>query len=231
MKTEEKTLDPLNDGVSELELIDSAGCDLSVVRAARVSTARDGREEGARRLIRFLVREGHFSPFEHTFLTFRAKAPLFVVGQWHRHRVGWSYNQQSRRYTSDGLEFYAPSEWRRQNQGGNRQTSGEAFGEGDSELLQSLAIGAARDSERLYNAMLDAGAAREMARMVLPQSLYSSFYATCNLRSLRHFLTLRQASDAQQEIRAYADGMRQLAEPLFPLSFAAFDEFSDGSRA
>lgn len=219
--------DPLGDGISQLALEDHMGDDMSIVRAARVSTGRDDRTEGAEKLLRYMAKHKHGSPFEHVAMTFRVKAPLFVVAQWHRHRAGWSYNQQSRRYTSEKIEFYRPDMhaggWRLQAKS-NKQSSGapaEPDTQGSCAAFLDLAIMRAEES---YKAMLKAGVAREQARMVLPQSLYTSMYATCNLRSLHHFWGLRSTPEAQQEIRVYADAMAKIAGALFPLAWAALVE-------
>src|SRR5947207_13987473 len=114
MKTK---FDPLGDGISCLELIDSMGSDQSIVRAARVSYQRDHvepNEEKDSKLIRFMMTHNHGTPFEHTSVTFHVALPIFIARQWIRHRIGVSFNEVSRRYTSDDIQFFYPREWRLQ---------------------------------------------------------------------------------------------------------------------
>jgi thymidylate synthase (FAD) len=218
-----ETHDPLGDGISLVELVDHMGDDLSVVRAARVSTARDDRTEGAEKLIRYMARHEHGTPFEHNAMTFRVKAPLFVIGQWHRHRVGWSYNQTSRRYTDENIEFYIPTVWRKQAET-NKQASAGEFADDKNYWFAEKLSDICEDAESKYKFLLEQGVAREMARMILPQNLYASMYATCNLRSLAHFHKLRAAPEAQLEIRRYAEVMGEIAGVLFPMAWAALVE-------
>lgn len=219
--------DPLGDGISELQRLDHMGDDMSIVRAARVSTAREERTEGVEKLLRYMARHRHGSPFEHVTISFRVKAPLFVVAQWHRHRAGWSYNQQSRRYTSEKIEFYRPDmragEWRLQAKSNKQSSQGQASSDAQGACAAWLDLAIMR-AEESYKAMLKAGVAREQARMVLPQSLYASMQATCNLRALHHFWTLRSSPEAQQEIRVYSDAMAKIAAALFPMAWAALVE-------
>lgn len=211
------TLDPLGDGISSIALIRVSGSDLDVVNAARVSYGKVSTTISERDtiLIRFLMEHGHTSPFEHNQLSFRIKAPLFVIRQWMRHRMN-SYNEISYRYVKAPTEFYIPSYWRFQDKN-NRQVSTGAFT--NDELLaaykKSLEV-----SFKTYETLLEQGVCREQARGVLPLCTYSEFIFTCNLHSLMHFLRLRLGKDAQKEIQAYAKGLLQLAEPHFSVSLA-----------
>lgn len=204
-----------------VKLVQSCASDLSVVAAARVShgvteEASKG-EEGDRRLIRYLLRHDHGTPFEHTFFTFLVKAPLFVVREWHRHRAGWSYNEVSGRYTQLEAEFYVPSEVRIPAKT-NRQGSVVAppgvvpvHARGRIQLASLKAFDA-------YENLLYHGVAREQARLVLPLNTYTSFYASCNARSLMHFLNLRMAEDAQWEIQEYARAMATFFRDQMPIT-------------
>lgn len=216
------SLDPLGDGLSLVELVGHVGDDSSVVRSARVSFAGDGRpfdEERDGRLIRFLLENGHWSPFEHPHITLHVRCPIFVARQWMRHS-SWSFNEISRRYTSEEIEFYVPRLWRGQS-GSNRQAS-----EGEVEIgsLSKRYEEHLRDSLFLYRSLLERGAAREMARMVLPQSLYTRMYATASLRSALHFLSARLGEDAQHEIRLYAGSVSKILEGLFPVTLSCYRE-------
>lgn len=205
-----------------VELVQSSASDLSVVAAARVSlgvTKEASKGEVAdRRLIRYLLRHHHGTPFEHNLFTFLVRAPLFVVREWHRHRVGWSYNEVSGRYTEMAEEFYVPSAIRVPGPT-NRQGSVPADWTAEEEAYEldriRLASESAFDS---YARLLNNGVARELARIILPLNTYTSFYASCNARSLMHFLNLRLPEDAQWEIRQYAEALAALFEQEMPVT-------------
>lgn len=201
-----------------VKLVQAQATDLSVVAAARVSLgvteeASKG-ERDDRRLIRFLLRHRHGTPFEHNLFTFLVKAPIFVVREWHRHRVGWSYNEVSGRYTELEDEFYVPSVVRVP-AASNRQGSVEGSVPMDALGAIKLASGIGFD---FYHSLLQNGVAREQARLVLPLNTYTSFYATCNARSLMHFLDLRLPEDAQWEIRQYAAALHHLFAEQMPIT-------------
>lgn len=221
--SEPKTkLDPLEDGISSLELVRHSGSDVDVVNAARVSFGKVVTQMNERdvKLVRYLMKHDHTSPFEHNQLSFRIKCPLYVARQWMRHRMN-SYNEISYRYVKAPLEFYTPKKWRFQDTQ-NRQGS---VGEFENEkLLQeySQALKHARDA---YESLLEQGVCREQARGLLPVTTYTEFIFTCNLLSLTHFLRLRTHAGAQFEIRQYAYGMLELALPHFPVSLQAWKDF------
>lgn len=214
-------MDVLKDGKSDIHVLDSMGSDGSVVRAARVSYAGDNRtgvdKSGDAKLINYLARNGHTSPFEHTYVTLHVKCPLFVRSQWHRHRM-WSYNEISRRYTSEDIEFYFPTELRYQDSKNRQGSYGTFEGEEDYEWYMRDCVKSCLD---LYNKMLDDGIAREQARMFLPQNLYTRFYASANLHSISKFLKERMDPHAQLEIRVYAEEMYRQVNELFPVSMSA----------
>lgn len=212
-----------------IKLVQSQASDLGVVAAARVSLgvteeASKG-ERDDRRLIRFLLRHDHGTPFEHNLFTFLVKAPIFVVREWHRHRIGWSYNELSGRYTEMEEEYYVPSQVRVPAPS-NRQ--GSVLGETEMD-----AIGFIRDcsdeSFSAYYQLIEAGVAKELARLVLPLNTYTKFYATCNARSLMHFLRLRDSEDAQWEIRQYARVMGVLFQEAMPVTAEEFLSLSNAS--
>jgi thymidylate synthase (FAD) len=222
-------VDVLNDGKSDLSIIDSMGKDMSVVRAARVSYAGDDQEwrgEKDEKLIRYMANHGHGTPFEHTSITFHVACPLFVRGQWHRHRIGWSYNEISRRYTSDDIDFYFPStnDWRIQDTK-NKQSSEYELARYDHDAADELTFDAInlvwKQNYAFYLKALNAGVGREQARMFLTQNTYTRFYATCNLRSAAHFINLRADPHAQWEIRQYAQSMYDQLKELYPVSIKA----------
>jgi thymidylate synthase (FAD) len=213
-------LGPLGDSISDLKLLRVSGTELEVVNAARVSlgvhreTLDPDRDV---KLIRYLARNKHTSPFEHVTMSFRVKCPLFVARQWMRHRMA-SYNEVSGRYTEVKEEYYTPTAWRRQAKS-NRQVGDEEFHNQD--LVNEFEV-AVEDAFETYHRLLKNGVCREQARMVLPQCTYTEFYFSCNLLSLLNFLRLRLSSDAQWEIRVYAEEILRITEPLFPHTFRAW---------
>lgn len=212
-------IDPLQDGISSVELIRVSGSDLDIVNAARVSYGKMSTtiSERDQNLIKYLVEHNHTSPFEHNQLSFRIKAPLFVVRQWMRHRMN-SYNEISYRYVKAPLEFYIPLYWRFQD-ATNRQCSTGAF---ENQALTDVYKKSLELAAATYAQLLEQGVSREQARAVLPVCTYSEFIFTCNLHSLMHFMKLRMDPGAQHEIRAYAHALLELALPHFPV---ALDEW------
>ena len=164
------------------------------------------------KLLKYLYENKHTSVFEHCIMTFRFKVPMFVRSQHHRHRT-WSFNEISRRYTDENLEFYLPEKWRVQ-----ASSSKQASVDGELDH-RHWDCGHRRVMERAldeYNQMVEHGVAREMARMVLPQSLYTEYYGTIDLKNAIDFLRLRLHSHAQYEIRVVAQAMQTEMQRLFP---------------
>jgi thymidylate synthase (FAD) len=219
----------------DVELVDFMGSDLSIARSAWVSTKPkldiDPPPERVKGLINFLMRDRHGTPFEHNSLTFQISAPLFVFYEFHRHRVGWSYNEESARYRELEPVFYMPRDDRALRQIGK---PGAYVFEPGNYSERKIAYGAHRrvavNAWGEYKALLEAGIAREVARNILPVSIYKTMYATCNLRSLFSFLSLRWAHPLSQvptfpldEIQMVAQSLDELAREKFPLAFETFD--------
>ena len=196
-------------------LIDHLGTEATIVNAARVSFGKLKTEMDERdvKLLHYLIENRHTSPLEHVVFTFSIHCPLFVRGQWHRHRT-WSYNEISRRYTEIDMEFYTPEHLRRQAES-NRQAS-FADPEFEDAALRELIRTQNVQSLELYNKLLDSGVCREQARGVLPQNMMVTFWGTVDLSNLLHFLRLRDSEHAQYEIREYAIAIRQLIAPVVP---------------
>lgn len=213
-----------------VKLIDSMGDDKAAVEAARVSFSNHTNKEDRtmterdKKLSSFLMDEGHFTPFEHLTLKLHVKAPIFVARQWFRSRIGVSYNEISRRYTSKQAdEFYVPDHIRTQdkiNKQGSVRSKQKELEEQDIALIDAAYQRAYQD----YKTLLDHGVAREMARMVLPVGQYTEFYFTVNIRALMHFLDLRADSHAQWEIQEYAVAMNRIFHELFPFTHKYFIE-------
>jgi thymidylate synthase (FAD) len=220
-----------------VRLIKSDAYDDDVTMAARVSTiGRESADFGpylpVEGLINFLMRDRHGSPFEHTSFTFMVEAPIFVAREFMRHRAGWSYNEESGRYKELEPVFYKPADGRPLRQIG--KAGKYEFVAGDYKQQRAVSGDIERISTEAYNTykrLLDLGVAREVARMVLPVNIFTSFYATCNARSLMHFLGLRTqrenarfASFPQQEIRMVADQMEHIFAACMPLTHAAYEK-------
>ncbi|MFJ2032142.1 FAD-dependent thymidylate synthase [Streptosporangium sp. NPDC087985] len=220
-----------------VELVKHSASDSDVLWAARVSTAGEQSleeihkdPERSKGLINYLMRDRHGSPFEHNSMTFFISAPIFVFREFHRHRVGWSYNEESGRYRELQPNFYIPGAERKLVQEGRPGKYVFVEGsEGQHKLVNEAMEAAYRQSYAAYQEMLEAGIAREVARAVLPVGLFSSMYATCNARSLMHFLSLRTKDEQakvpsfpQREIEMVAEKMEAAWSALMPLTHAAF---------
>lgn len=218
-----------------VELYKTDASDLDVARAAWVSSkgdeakeAESGRLEG---LINYLTKARHGSCFEHNSFTFAIDAPIFVVREFMRHRAGWSYNEFSGRYSEMKPVFYVPAKGRKLLQEGKPGHPTFSVGT-DDQWIQSVSS-IRRVSETAWNAyldMLNLRVAREVARTVLPVNIFSSFFATCNARSLMHFLSLRTENETatfpshpQHEIQLVADKMEALFKEAMPLTWKAWN--------
>ena len=235
-----KKIDLYGDGIGHVELVSTMGSDLTVVNSARVSFGahKENLEERDGKLIDYLVSHRHTSTLEHCLMTFRFKVPLYIRSQHHRHRT-WSYNEISRRYTSVGLEFYEPSEFRTQHKS-NRQASNASDLQNPEVLFGTESWGAAGaadvlikrhhvNSVDLFNALLESGVCREQARGVLPQNLYTEYYGTVNLNNLLKFIDLRMHEGAQWEIQQVAKACLTFAEKAFPITVASYQKhFAQG---
>ena len=193
--------------------------DLSIVQAARVSYG-DGTKtsRGEKGLIRYLMRHWHTTPFEMVEFKFHIKMPIYIARQHMRHRTA-SINEMSARYSVVPHEYYVPDVLRGQ------ATVNHQGSEGVSEANVSDMKGQLEKSFEVYDTLLEDGCCREQARGTLPQSTYTEFYWKINLHNLMHYLQLRMDAHAQQEIRAYADAIFRLVEPLVPLTMQAFKDF------
>ena len=226
-----------DDNIGSVEYVQHMGDDLTIVNAARVSFGKQKEVIDAKdkKLIKYLIQNRHTSTLEHNIVTFRFKVPLFVRGQHHRHRT-WSYNEISRRYTAENLEFFEPLTFRTQHKS-NRQASNDEeqinpfIGDVKPSLVPAKGITACNavrqhhaNSLKLYHDLLTAGVCREQARGVLPQNLYTEYYGTCNLNNLVKFLDLRLDSHAQWEIRKVAEACRDIAKELWPEAMSHFSK-------
>jgi thymidylate synthase (FAD) len=209
----------------KVEFIDKMGSDISVVNAARVSFNKksdfneDGSfKEGDEKLIAFLARENHWTPFGHASLSFHIKAPIFVARQLVKHTVGLVWNEVSRRYVDSEPEIFYPDNWRKKNED-KKQGSHEdqfvdvSFGD-DCSIYASCQIAAAT-----YKSLLASGVCAEQARMVLPQSTMTEWYWSGSLHAFARVCNLRCKKDTQKETRDVANQIDEIAKEHFPISW------------
>ena len=205
------------------------GSDQRVLRAARVSTgALSKGEEQDKRLIFYLMKHKHHTPFEKIVLEFHIRCPIFVARQWFRHRIG-SFNEESGRYKELKTDFYIPNSWRIQSKR-NKQSSEEklTFTDEETKELSSKLNDFYLEVSKIYQFFLKKGIAREQARTVLPLGVYTEFYWTVNFRSLMNFIVLRDDLAAQFEIREYARAIQTLVKSTnkIPWTWEAFEKFN-----
>lgn len=209
-----------------VRVIDWMGTDQRVTEAARISYKSPSKgEEQDKKLLAYLWKNKHTSPFEMVKLTLNIKMPIFVMRQYVRHRMQ-NLNEVSARYTELPNEFYTPTEWRTQD---IKNKQGSLMGldmsedwhrEQTNRLLYISDI-----CYKTYQEMLSDGVAREMARMVLPVNIYTEIYACWDLKNLFHFITLREDSHAQSEIQAYGKAIKQICKELFPWTTEAYEKY------
>jgi thymidylate synthase (FAD) len=208
-----------------VRLVEHMGSDLSIVRNARVSYDaewRAGEDEGKdEKLLNYLIKNKHTSPFESCVFTFEVKAPIFVLRQWHRHRT-WSFNEISARYAELPEEFYVPELGQITTQSADNKQMRTSTVNTNAAWVQGALRMQNREAFVTYRDMLSNGCPRELARTVLPVGTYSHMFATVDLHNLMHFLKLRLHEHSQYEIRVYAEAMLKLIEPIVPYSVAAF---------
>lgn len=231
----------MNDRIDVLDqgyvrLVDKMGSDLSVTNAARVSYAKESAEfsDKDERLINFLVRNKEYSPFRHAALTFEVYAPLFVARQWWKYtvasthlddQIGW--NESSRRYVTEDPVYHIPTEWRLAPEN-KKQGSGENADPATSMQYTEMLKDFLARGEDLYNLALDSNLAPEQARLFLPAyGMYVRWRWTTSLAAVIHFLNERLEHRAQLEIQQYAEAVRDLAVPLFPVALRPFGDINE----
>lgn len=202
--------------------------DMDVVQAAKVSMHKYSEifGEHEHNLIRFLHENDHGSPFEHNFFKFRVRAPISVAREWVRHRIGIAWNEESGRYVELRPDFYAPGPEQLRGQVGkpgsytfDRITDKNLIDRIETEYFSQYDM-----AYKSYQYLLGMGVAKELARLVLPVGIYTEWIWSCNARSLMSFLTLRNAPDAQEEIRMYAEQLENIFEQIMPVTSKFFKE-------
>jgi thymidylate synthase (FAD) len=207
-----------------VECLDTFGDDLTVVNAARVSFAKEITEftEKDGKLINYLAKNGHISPFFHPQVRMRLKMPIFVAREWFRHTVGFARNEVSRRYVDDEPECWVPELLRARDANLKQGSKDEAIPE-NTEVVEQVREYTKKSLE-FYNVLLEKKVAPEVARLVLPQSMYTEFIETGSLSAYARLCGLRLDPHAQKEIRDYAQAVSDLLKAKFPVSWAALEK-------
>lgn len=214
----------LDNGEGWISLLRHSGEEIDIVNSARVSFGKFRTEmnEKDEQLLQFLISEEHFAPLEHETMTFLVHCPLYVRGQWHRHRTQ-SFNEISRRYTEVDIELYTPQNYRIQSES-NKQASIDGKFIDNNEEVNKIMKEANEYAFNTYQKLLELGVCREQARGILPQNMMTTFYCTMNLRNALHFIHLRMDEHAQYEIRVYANAIHDILKEIYPNVIKAFDE-------
>lgn len=219
----------------EIKYVDHLGDDLTVVNAARVSFSKFSEEfsDKDKGLVNYLAKHGHWTPFAHPQITLHTKLPMFVQRQFDKHQVGFVVNEVSRRYVDDTPEFYRPSVWRGRPDGSIKQGSSSAeyrdrldIG-GRSGTVSEMVDDVLDDVRQLYEQMIAGGCAPEMARMVLPMSMYTETWKTGSLMGWANCYKLRSDSHAQLEIQEVARQIDEVIRPLYPVAWGALVDEHD----
>lgn len=204
-----------------VECLDIFGNDLTVVNAARVSFAKEASqfEKKDEKLIQYLARHNHNSPFFHPQIRMRIRMPIFVAREWFRHTVGFSRNEVSRRYVDEEPECWVPTELR-QRDSNLKQGSKSTFITNNNDICRMISDHTEKSIE-IYNTLLVQQVAPELARLVLPQSMYTEFIETASLAAYARLCGLRLDPHAQKEIQDFASAVSTFLSEKFPVSWAA----------
>ena len=211
-----------------VELMDVMGTDFSVCNIARVSFDKQSvlEDDGSLsakdvKLISYLAKHKHWTPFSHCIVTLRVKAPISIRTQLFKHKTGMTENEQSRRYCKDTPEYYTPK-WRSAPTDGAKQGSSD-FMIGTN-ILDQHYQNVCDDAMGIYEELLACGVAPEQARFVLPQGMYTTWIWTGSLAAYARVYTLRSDTHAQWEVQQYAKALSQIIQPLFPVAWAALTD-------
>jgi thymidylate synthase (FAD) len=206
-----------------MELLDVFGNDLTVVNAARVSFAKESTEfSGAdEKLVKYLAKHNHVSPFFHPQLRFRFKMPIFVAREWYRHQIGFARNEVSRRYVDTTPECWIPSPDQIRERDPKLKQGSKETQVDNAEMIHEMMKTHTEVNVMLYEDLLSKGVAPEIARCILPQSMVTEFIETGSLAAYARLYKLRTDPTAQREIRRYAEMIGEIIEPLFPVSWKA----------
>ncbi len=219
-----------------IEVIDKLGSDLTVVNSARVSFGKrkETFDSSDRKLVKFLAKNKHWSPFRHMMVQFHVKAPESVMRQWYKHVVGietsssssakdHAWNEISGRYVPVS-DFYIPANWRKQSENNKQASEGSIE---DQNSANEIFNSAMNDILNSYQKLLDLGVAKEQARMLLPLNQYTEVYWTASFQAIMNFIDLRDEATAQWEIREYAIAMKELMYNIYPETTAVWFEVNE----
>ena len=211
------------DTTGYVELLEKFGDDLTVVNAARVSFAKESKEfsEQDAKLVRYLAKHHHVTPFFHPQLRFRIKMPIFVAREWYRHQIGFARNEVSRRYVDSPPECYVPLANDIRERDPKAKQGSKETPVANAEYVYETLNDATLAAMETYTTLLKNGVAPEVARMVLPQSMYTEFIETGSLAAYARLCALRLDPTAQKEIRDYATAVDTLLRDAFPVSWPA----------
>lgn len=205
-----------------VHLVDCFGCDQRIVQTARLSYLGESKgEEQDKKLLFYLYKNRHTSPFESSNVTYHIKFPIFLMRQFVRHRT-FRLNEWSGRYSELKDEFFSPSVWRAQDNKNRQGSEGEVINQG---TCQVICMQAYEHAYTAYQELLRQGVSKEQARMVLPVGIYTEIMVNIDIHNLIHFFRLRLDPHAQDEMREVAQAMYDLVAPLFPWTFEAFHRF------
>jgi len=212
-----------------MELLDVFGNDLTVVNAARVSFAKESVDfsEQDGKLVKYLAKHNHVSPFFHPQLRFRFKMPIFVAREWYRHQIGFARNEVSRRYVDSKPECWIPTPMQIRERDPKLKQGSKPTEVDDSDTVHQLIKTHTEVNVMLYEDLLSRGVAPEIARCILPQSMMTEFIETGSLAAYARLYNLRTDPTAQREIRDYAEMIGKIIEPLFPVSWKALTSASE----
>jgi thymidylate synthase (FAD) len=216
----------MSDGIGFVEILETFGDDLTVVNAARVSFDKVSTEltEGDKKLINYLAKHEHTSPFFHPQARFRIKLPIFVAREWFRHGIGFSRNEVSRRYVDTPPECWVPKPLEIRERNPKLKQGSKDTPVADSDEVHAILSQQTQSALQTYHDLLAKGVAPELARTVLPQSMYTELIETASLAGYARLCHLRLGPDAQKEIRDYATAINQLLEERFPVSWKALQQ-------
>lgn len=215
----------LSDSSGSIELLGTFGDDLTVVNAARVSFSKESNElvEADKKLINYLAKHNHVSPFFHPQIRLRIKMPIFVAREWYRHTVGFARNEVSRRYVDSQPECYLPELGSIRARDPRLKQGSKSTATDNAELARQCMNDLTESAVETYNSLLAVDVAPEVARMILPQSMHTEFIETASLYAYARLCKLRLSPDAQHEIRLYAEELSKLLETKFPISWSALN--------
>jgi thymidylate synthase (FAD) len=211
------------DKIGFVEILEVFGNDLTVVNAARVSFAKESTEfsEQDGKLVRYLAKHQHVTPFFHPQIRLRLKMPIFVAREWFRHQIGFARNEVSRRYVDSTPECYVPNAQDIRERDSNKKQGSKDTPVTNAEYTHEMIYDATYNAMLTYTRLLQGGVAPEVARMVLPQSMYTEFIETGSLAAYARLCNLRLDPTAQKEIRDYAEAVSSLLEKAFPVCWPA----------